>query len=44
MTLEHRKVGYTISANSDAGPGDRWERGDENSAFYGNFSLASKSQ
>lgn len=40
MPLEHRKVGYTISANSDTGPGDRWERGDENSAFYGSFSVA----
>jgi hypothetical protein len=41
MPLEHRKVGYTISASSDAGPGDRWERGDENSAFYGRFSVDS---
>ena len=39
MKLEHRKVGYTVSASyvgdSAAEP---WQRGDENSAFYGRFS------
>jgi hypothetical protein len=41
MPLEHRKVGYTQSANYIAGTvGDPWDRWDENSAFYGRFSLA----
>ena len=39
--VEHRKVGYTESAGYLAtGNGDPWQRSDENSAFYGPFSLA----
>lgn len=36
--IEGRKVGYTVEANySSEKVGDRWQRGDENSAFYGTF-------
>jgi hypothetical protein len=43
MPLEHRKVGYTQSASYFAGTvGDPWDRWDENSAFYGRFSIAAK--
>jgi hypothetical protein len=36
VSIEHRKVGYTRSAAYVAGTnGDPWQRGDENSAFYG---------
>jgi hypothetical protein len=38
LALEHRKVGYTVMAAYDAGTlADPWQRGDENSAFYGSF-------
>jgi hypothetical protein len=38
LTLEHRKVGYTISSSYSAGTiGDPWERSEENTAFYGAF-------
>jgi hypothetical protein len=37
--IENRKVGYTNSAAYAAGTvGDQWDRGGENSAFYGTFS------
>ncbi|HUO09643.1 MAG TPA: DUF1326 domain-containing protein [Phycisphaerae bacterium] len=37
--IDNRKVGYTNSAVYAAGiVGDRWDRGGENSAFYGTFS------
>jgi len=43
MPLEHRKVGYTQDASYLAGTvGDPWDRWDENSAFYGRFSIAGK--
>ena len=36
--IENRKVGYTVEASySSEKTGDRWQRGDENSAFYGTF-------
>ena len=36
--IEGRKVGYTVEASySSEKIGDRWQRGDENSAFYGTF-------
>jgi hypothetical protein len=39
-TLENRKVGYTRKAIYSGGTvGEPWERSDENSAFYGNFSF-----
>ena len=38
--LSHRKVGYTHAAAYTAGTlGDPWQRSDENSAFFGRFSL-----
>lgn len=38
IPLQSRKVGYTTEAAYSAGTlGDRWDRGDENSAFYGSF-------
>lgn len=38
VPLEWRKVGYTIEASYKAGVlSDPWDRGDENSAFYGQF-------
>jgi hypothetical protein len=41
--VEHRKVGYTEVAGYSAGSnGDQWERSDENSAFYGTFTLNQK--
>jgi hypothetical protein len=41
MPLEHRKVGYTETAGYRGGSaGDAWERWDENSAFYGRFTVA----
>ena len=43
MPLEHRKVGYTQTASYSAGTvGDPWDRADENSAFYGSFSIAGR--
>jgi len=36
--LTSRKVGYTVNAEYSAGTlADSWQRGDENSAFYGPF-------
>ena len=36
MPIEHRKVGYTQTADYLPGTnGDSWQRSDENSAFYG---------
>ena len=36
--LAHRFVGYTVEAKYAAGTlSDRWDRADENSAFYGHF-------
>lgn len=41
MPIEHRKVGYTEAADYTSGAnGQVWQREDENSAFYGNFSVA----
>jgi hypothetical protein len=38
MTLEHRKVGYTLDSSYEAGNvGDPWQRSEENTAFYGAF-------
>ena len=38
--LTSQKVGYTATARYVGGAaGDGWERGDENSAFYGQFTL-----
>ena len=38
MPVDHRRVGYTVSAGYAAGRvGDAWGRSDENSAFYGTF-------
>jgi hypothetical protein len=38
--LENRKVGYTLNATySGKSVGEPWGRSDENSAFYGTFSL-----
>ena len=43
MPLEHRKVGYTQTASYSAGTvGDPWDRADENSAYYGSFSIAGR--
>lgn len=40
VPLAHRKVGYTQSALYSGGSiGDAWARSDENSAFYGAFSM-----
>jgi hypothetical protein len=40
VPLLKRKVGYTKNAVFDGGPvGDPWRRADENSAFYGAFSI-----
>ena len=40
FNLDHRMVGYTQSAAYSAGRiGDIWSRGDENSAFYGAFTI-----
>jgi hypothetical protein len=40
VALEHRKVGYTDSADYTAGTlGDPWQRADENSAFYGRVAV-----
>jgi len=40
MPIEHRKVGYTESADYTAGTnGQTWQREDENSAFYGSLNL-----
>jgi hypothetical protein len=40
VTLTGRKVGYVQNAAYTAGTlGDRWQREDENSAFYGAFSF-----
>jgi hypothetical protein len=40
LPLEGRKVGYTEAAAYTAGTvGDPWQRGDENSAFYGTCSF-----
>jgi hypothetical protein len=41
MPIQHRKVGYTESADYTAGTnGETWQREDENSAFYGSFSIS----
>jgi len=38
--IDHRKVGYTTLATYTAARvGDPWQRGDENSAFYGSFTF-----
>jgi hypothetical protein len=38
LTLDHRKVGYTLDSSYQAGTvGDCWERSGENTAFYGAF-------
>jgi hypothetical protein len=43
MPIDHRKVGYTQAADYLGGTnGDSWQREDENSAFYGTFSIASQ--
>jgi hypothetical protein len=43
MPIDHRKVVYTQSADYIAGTnGDTWQREDENGAFYGTFSIASR--
>ncbi|MDP9175333.1 MAG: DUF1326 domain-containing protein [Planctomycetota bacterium] len=40
VPLTNRKVGYTITASYSAGTNSElFQRGDENSAFYGQFSL-----
>jgi len=40
VELETRKVGYTEKASYAGGiVGSAWQRGDENSAFYGRFTL-----
>ena len=40
VRLSNRKVGYTLAASYAGGAlGDAWQRGGENSAFYGSFSL-----
>lgn len=40
VELTHRKVGYTARASYVGGTvGEAWHRADENSAFYGSFSL-----
>jgi hypothetical protein len=40
VTLSDQKVGYTTAASYVGGAaGAAWERGDENSAFYGKFTL-----
>lgn len=40
VALGQRKVGYTVrAAYSGHTTGDPWERADENSSFYGNFSF-----
>jgi hypothetical protein len=40
VKLNHQKVGYTRLARYSGGAvTDAWERGDENSAFYGSFEL-----
>ncbi len=39
-TVTDRKVGFTTKASYDSGKiSDRWEREEENSAFYGSFTL-----
>jgi hypothetical protein len=43
VALEHRKVGYTDSAEYSAGTlGDPWQRAEENSAFYGRVSTTDR--
>jgi hypothetical protein len=40
VKLSNRKVGYTLTASYAGGAlGDAWQRGGENSAFYGAFTL-----
>ena len=40
VKLDHKKVGYTMLAHYAGGAVTAaWERGDENSAFYGSFDL-----
>jgi hypothetical protein len=40
VKLSNRKVGYTLTASYAGGAlGDAWQRGGENSAFYGSFTL-----
>lgn len=40
VKLSNRKVGYTLDASYAGGAlGDAWQRGGENSAFYGSFAL-----
>ena len=40
VPLSNRRVGYTMKAYYAGGPiGDMWQRANENSAFYGSFSL-----
>jgi hypothetical protein len=40
--IRHRRVGYTETASYAGGNGDQWDRSDENSAFYGDFSFSVK--